>query len=70
MKTLKAEEVNGKLYANLDDARRRIGACIDTVYNSQRLHSALGYNSPVEFEEQIKRTSTPLAKAATALSPN
>ena len=41
MKTLKAEEVNGKAYDTLDQARREIGAFIETVYNAQRLHSAL-----------------------------
>jgi transposase InsO family protein len=50
MKTLKAEEVDGSAYRDLDDARRRIGQFIDTVYNPQRLHSALGYLSPEEFE--------------------
>ncbi len=52
MKTLKAEEVNGKAYATLDHARRDIGRFIETVYNAQRLHSALGYKPPVEFEEE------------------
>jgi transposase InsO family protein len=53
MKTLKAEEVNGKAYATLDHARRDIGRFIETVYNAQRLHSALGYKPPVEFEEGL-----------------
>jgi putative transposase len=70
MKTLKAEEVNGKLYANLEDARHQIGAFIETVYNRQRLHSALGYKPPVEFEEEIRKSSRPLSNAAIALSPN
>ena len=54
MKTLKAEEVNGKAYADIDDARRQIGAFIETVYNRQRLHSALGYKPPVEFEAELR----------------
>lgn len=53
MKTLKTEEVNGKAYATLLSARRDIGAFIETVYNSQRLHSALGYKPPVEFEAEL-----------------
>ena len=53
MKTLKAEEVNGKAYATLAEARRDIGRFIDTVYNTQRLHSALGYKPPVEFEAEL-----------------
>ncbi len=58
MKTLKAEEVNGKAYATIDHARRDIGQFIDTVYNTQRLHSALGYKSPVEFEAERHHTTT------------
>ncbi|RWE34032.1 MAG: hypothetical protein EOS79_29000 [Mesorhizobium sp.] len=39
MKTLKQEEVQGLAYKQADDARRRIGAFIETVYNTQRGHS-------------------------------
>ena len=47
MKTLKTEEVDAKTYRDLDDARRQIGAFIETVYNAKRLHSALGYKPPL-----------------------
>jgi len=57
MKTLKTEEVNAKTYIDLDDARRQIGAFIETVYNKKRLHSALGYKPPVEFEAELRRDS-------------
>jgi transposase InsO family protein len=50
MKTLKAEEVDGSSYSDLKDARARIGQFIEAVYNRQRLHSALRYLSPEEFE--------------------
>jgi len=50
MKTLKWEEVYRSEYRDLQDARLRIGEFLETVYNEQRLHSALGYVSPVEFE--------------------
>ncbi|WP_316228752.1 integrase core domain-containing protein [Bradyrhizobium sp. SZCCHNR1045] len=50
MKTLKAEEVNGKAFSDITDARRRIDRFIADVYNKERLHSALGYQSPLEFE--------------------
>jgi putative transposase len=56
MKTLKAEEVDGRLYRNLKEAEHCIGTFIDEVYNKQRLHSALGYRPPVEFEAS-QRTS-------------
>jgi putative transposase len=50
MKTLKAEEVNGKAFADINDACRHINNFIAEVYNKERLHSALGYQSPLEFE--------------------
>lgn len=50
MKTLKWEEVYRSEYRDLQDARFRIGEFLEKVYNEQRLHSALGYVSPVEFE--------------------
>jgi transposase InsO family protein len=50
MKTLKHEEVDGSLYQDVNHARRDIGTFIEDVYNSQRLHSALDYRSPIEFE--------------------
>ena len=39
------------------DARRDIGRFIDTVYNAQRLHSALGYKPPVEFEAELAHST-------------
>ena len=56
MKTLKAEEVDGRLYCNLKEAEQCIGTFIEEIYNKQRLHSALGYRPPVEFEA-LHRTS-------------
>lgn len=52
MKTLKYEEVYRTEYLDFEDALRQIGNFIEAVYNGKRLHSALGYLPPAEFEEQ------------------
>jgi len=52
MKTLKHEEIDGSSYRDLRHARRQIGSFIEDVYNRHRLHSALDYRSPLEFEAQ------------------
>jgi putative transposase len=51
MRTLKEEEVHGTEYQDLEDARGRIGEFLEQVYNRQRLHSALRYLTPEEFEQ-------------------
>ena len=56
MKTLKTEEADGRGYRDAGAARRAIGGFIEEVYNRQRLHSALAYQSPVEFEAQYKES--------------
>ena len=50
MRTLKREEVNGQAYRDQADAEASIGAFIEDVYNRQRLHSALAWLAPDEFE--------------------
>lgn len=50
MKTLKAEEVQLREYRSIQEARQSIAEFIEQVYNRKRLHSALGYRAPVEFE--------------------
>jgi putative transposase len=54
MKTLKCEEVYLHQYRDLHDARESIERFLDEVYNRERLHSALGYLSPVEFEAALE----------------
>ena len=53
MKTLKSEEVYRQEYRDLGEARASIAQFIDEVYNQKRLHSALGYRPPVEFEQVL-----------------
>jgi putative transposase len=57
MKTLKVEEVDGRRYRNLEEAAESIGGFIEQHYNARRLHSALGYQSPEQFEAQIGSSS-------------
>jgi transposase InsO family protein len=62
MKTLKYEEVHRQEYRNLGEARTCIEHFLERVYNQKRLHSALGYRPPVEFEQQV-RIPPPSAQA-------
>jgi putative transposase len=68
--TLKTEEADCQAYRELEQARTRIGAFIDNVYNADRLHSALGYKSPVAFENQFRNAEDQKRKTLTALSIN
>jgi transposase InsO family protein len=57
MKTLKYEEVYRQEYRDLADARASIERFIEKIYNGRRLHSALGYCSPAEFERSLLTAS-------------
>ena len=64
MKTLKVEEVYVSEYRTFAEVKERIGEFIKLIYNQERLHSALGYLSPVEFEQEIKSAQRHLAISA------
>ena len=53
MKTLKYEEVYRQEYRDLADARCCIERFLEKTYNGKRLHSALGYRPPAEFELSV-----------------
>ena len=52
-KTLKTEEVYLWEYQTLEDVKKRIPYFIEQVYNQKRLHSALNYKPPAEFENML-----------------
>jgi len=61
MRTIKEEEVELSEYNDLEDAREQIGRFLEDVYMTKRIHSALGYATPAEFESlwQARSLSTP-----------
>lgn len=57
MKTLKYEEVHRNEYRDLAEARTSIRGFLEKIYNQKRLHSALGYLPPAEFERNHKEAA-------------
>jgi len=65
IKTLKYEEVYRTEYRNLEEAKASIKEFLEKIYNQKRLHSALGYRPPREFEQSLSLSSR-RAKGAAA----
>lgn len=57
MRTLKYEEVYLFEYESVAEARARISHFLEEVYNQKRLHSAIGYLPPAEFEQRVYQTT-------------
>jgi putative transposase len=56
--SFKEEEVALSEYQDFDDAYRQLGRFLDAVYNAKRIHWALGYLTPAEFEQQWRSKQT------------
>jgi len=69
MKTLKSEQLDGRPYRDAEQARCAIGSFIEHVYNCQRLHSALGYRPPAEFEANLPPSGAAAARPQTSANP-
>jgi transposase InsO family protein len=65
MKTLKQEEIYCNQYRNFEELSEHLEEFIDRYYNRLRLHSALGYRTPEEFEQDAAATSGGVQEAAT-----
>ncbi len=65
MKTLKREEIYANRYDSQEHLRANIEEFIEQYYNRQRLHSALGYRSPEEFERQNEGANSADPRGAT-----
>jgi transposase InsO family protein len=62
MRTIKEEEVDLSDYRDFVDARDQTGRFIEDVYNHKRIHSSLGYLTPIEFELAYRLALTQYAE--------
>ena len=64
MNTLKREEIDARRYRSFSELQAHVGEFLDQIYNRERLHSALNYRSPVEFEKSLGEVGAKWAPAA------
>lgn len=64
LRTLKREQIHATTYRDFEDLQRQLEGFIDRYYNQSRLHSALGYRSPVNFEAGAHAERGPAHSAA------
>jgi putative transposase len=69
LKTLKREEISATTYRDLEQLHRHMAAFIDQYYNRTRLHSALGYRPPEEFECAVASRLPPPAASMQFFRP-
>jgi len=55
IKTLKQEEIDARRYGSFAELQQHVKEFLDQIYNHVRLHWALGYHSPMEFEESVRK---------------
>ena len=68
MRTLKQEEIRCFEYKDMEDLRAHLDVFLDRYYNATRLHSALGYRSPDEFERHMAAATNPEIPSAPSVS--
>jgi transposase InsO family protein len=68
MRTLKSEQIDCRLYQTMEELENSIGQFIDGFYNRERLHSALNYRAPEQFEQDVASQPQPLSTLPVAMS--
>lgn len=69
LKTLKREEIDANRYRDLGHLRTNIAVFIEQYYNRARLHSALGYCAPEEFEQAVRSVTSSAAATMRFFQP-
>jgi transposase InsO family protein len=64
MNTLKREEIDARRYRSFGELQAHVDEFLGQIYNRVRLHSALNYRSPVEFEQSLAETGAKWSPAA------